>query len=345
MSSSLCKTSVFKAYQDVINDVISNAREYFIEDGVDEAVLQELKQTWQTKLAATKAVEEHKEPEKVVGSNNKIIKQDYSNGTTYNKTQQQVVQQMQLQQQQHFQQQQQMLNNKQVVGQVAPNNHMPQGQLGQAFPEWRRVPIQLTIPAAPGTGDANRILSIDVPEVFLQGHHLKSILTGQVISTTMGLPLMAACSFLQDHVNAAFLNHQQSFFEMNNHQILQTELTSDDKIQRLHEIPQRDGPADSSDEDDDKSDDVSEDGEDDKENDEIEEDGAAGAEEEPLNSGDDVSDADGTEESFETENVIVCQYDKITRSRNRWKFHLKDGIMNLNGEDFVFQKANGDAEW
>lgn len=58
----------FKAYQDVINDVISNAREHFIEDGVDEAVLQELKQTWQTKLSATKAVEEHKEPEKVVGN-------------------------------------------------------------------------------------------------------------------------------------------------------------------------------------------------------------------------------------------------------------------------------------
>lgn len=42
--------------------------------------------------------------------------------------------------------------------------------------------------------------------------------------------------------------------------------------------------------------------------------------------------------------VKVC-YFQITRSRNRWKFHLKDGIMNLNGEDFVFQKANGDAEW
>lgn len=38
-------------------------------------------------------------------------------------------------------------------------------------------------------------------------------------------------------------------------------------------------------------------------------------------------------------------YLKITRSRNKWKFYLKDGIMNVEGEDFVFQKANGDAEW
>ena len=26
---------------------------------------------------------------------------------------------------------------------------------------------------------------------------------------------------------------------------------------------------------------------------------------------------------FETDNVVVCQYDKITRARNKWKFHLK----------------------
>ncbi|CAG2180255.1 unnamed protein product, partial [Oppiella nova] len=69
-----------------------------------------------------------------------------------------------------------------------------------------------------------------------------------------------------------------------------------------------------------------------------------GEDEEPLNSEDDVSDEDPTE-LFETDNVVVCQYDKITRSRNKWKFHLKDGIMNLQGKDYVFQKAVGDAEW
>jgi len=31
---------------------------------------------------------------------------------------------------------------------------------------------------------------------------------------------------------------------------------------------------------------------------------------EPLNSGDDVSDED-TAEQFDTENVVVCQYDKV----------------------------------
>ena len=70
----------------------------------------------------------------------------------------------------------------------------------------------------------------------------------------------------------------------------------------------------------------------------------AANEEDPLNSGDDVSEIDN-DDLFDTDNVVVCQYDKITRSRNKWKFYLKDGIMNLSGKDFVFQKCTGEAEW
>merc|ERR1712029_1021260 len=75
-------------------------------------------------------------------------------------------------------------------------------------------------------------------------------------------------------------------------------------------MPQVDGPADSSD--DDGVDDDDDDGEDDE-----------GVEEEPLGSEDDISDEDASD-LFDTENVVVCQYDKITRARNKWKFHLKD---------------------
>ncbi|THD27405.1 Transcription initiation factor TFIIA large subunit [Fasciola hepatica] len=67
-------------------------------------------------------------------------------------------------------------------------------------------------------------------------------------------------------------------------------------------------------------------------------------EEEPLNSGDNVSDEE-PEVLFESDNVVVCQYDKIHHSRNRWRLHLKDGIMAINGRDLVFQKAIGEAEW
>ncbi|XP_060895537.1 TFIIA-alpha and beta-like factor isoform X1 [Labrus mixtus] len=67
-------------------------------------------------------------------------------------------------------------------------------------------------------------------------------------------------------------------------------------------------------------------------------------EEDPLNSGDDVMEQD-IPDLFDTDNVIVCQYDKIHRSKNRWKFHLKDGVMCYGGRDYVFSKAVGEAEW
>lgn len=119
------------------------------------------------------------------------------------------------------------------------------------------------------------------------------------------------------------------------------------KTKKMKKLPQVDGPADSSDEDDGVDDD--EDGDDDDDDDDSDinpdgEDDDEGVEEEPLGSEDDISDEDASD-LFETDNVVVCQYDKITRARNKWKFHLKDGIMNLNGKDYVFQRAHGDAEW
>ncbi|KAM8947721.1 TFIIA-alpha and beta-like factor [Pelodytes ibericus] len=67
-------------------------------------------------------------------------------------------------------------------------------------------------------------------------------------------------------------------------------------------------------------------------------------EEDPLNSGDDVSEQE-VPDLFDTDNVIVCQYDKIHRSKNKWKFYLKDGVMSFGGKDYVFSKAIGEAEW
>ncbi|XP_077138565.1 TFIIA-alpha and beta-like factor isoform X2 [Ranitomeya variabilis] len=45
-------------------------------------------------------------------------------------------------------------------------------------------------------------------------------------------------------------------------------------------------------------------------------------EEDPLNSGDDIH-----------------------RSKNKWKFYLKDGVMCFGGKDYIFSKAIGEAEW
>lgn len=51
-----------KLYTTVIEDVIAGVRESFLDEGVDEQVLQELKQIWQTKLMSSKAVEVNPDP-------------------------------------------------------------------------------------------------------------------------------------------------------------------------------------------------------------------------------------------------------------------------------------------
>lgn len=44
-------------------------------------------------------------------------------------------------------------------------------------------------------------------------------------------------------------------------------------------------------------------------------------------------------------NVVVAQFEKVTRTKNRWKCSLKDGVMHLNGRDFLFHRATGEMEF
>lgn len=74
-----------------------------------------------------------------------------------------------------------------------------------------------------------------------------------------------------------------------------------------------------------------------------------------LDDSDDEEDNDGDENGeFEggdstgndiEQNIMLCLYERVQRVRNRWKCSLKDGLMNINGKDYVFQKATGDSEW
>ena len=45
------------------------------------------------------------------------------------------------------------------------------------------------------------------------------------------------------------------------------------------------------------------------------------------------------------ENLVLCLYDKVTRTKARWKCSLKDGIATINHRDYTFQKAQVEAEW
>ncbi|KAH8682168.1 transcription factor IIA, alpha/beta subunit [Xylariales sp. PMI_506] len=68
---------------------------------------------------------------------------------------------------------------------------------------------------------------------------------------------------------------------------------------------------------------------------------------EAINSELDDSD-DNLDEDDEDEDggqIMLCMYDKVQRVKNKWKCVLKDGVLSVNGKDYVFHKASGEYEW
>ncbi|KAG8883526.1 hypothetical protein FRB98_003087 [Tulasnella sp. 332] len=43
--------------------------------------------------------------------------------------------------------------------------------------------------------------------------------------------------------------------------------------------------------------------------------------------------------------IVYCTYDKVQRVKNKWKCVLKDGIVSVNGKDYLFSKCSGEFEW
>jgi transcription initiation factor TFIIA large subunit len=62
-----------------------------------------------------------------------------------------------------------------------------------------------------------------------------------------------------------------------------------------------------------------------------------------LNSDDDLSDEEG--DIPQTNHIVLSQFEKVTRTKNKWKCALKCGIMHLNGQDYVFNRASGEFDW
>ncbi|XP_048734329.1 transcription initiation factor IIA subunit 1-like [Ostrea edulis] len=293
-----------RLYKTVVEDVISNVREAFLDEGVDEQVLQELKQLWENKLQQSRALDSGPEPSEqvMIPSTIQYIPQPVQSAPA----------------------KQQFIGASGVVTQNMP------------------VPVQIASQdisqpaAAAHMALPQGVFQQQLQALASQGLTLQPTGNGQFI--IQALPQQAA--------------HGQ---QIGGHQLQQVTISQasiptmiqqpqpQQQQQKTHQVLQLDGAGDSSsseDEDFDDDDDDNENDDDVKEEDNDEQ----GEEEEPLNSDDDVSDDDPSD-LFDTDNVVVCQYDKINRNKNKWKFHLKDGIMNLNGKDFVFQKATGDAEW
>ncbi|THG13616.1 hypothetical protein TEA_024052 [Camellia sinensis var. sinensis] len=68
---------------------------------------------------------------------------------------------------------------------------------------------------------------------------------------------------------------------------------------------------------------------------------------EPLNENDDDDDLDDVDqgEELNTHHLVLAQFDKVTRTKSRWKCTLKDGIMHINNKDILFNKATGEFDF
>ncbi|KAI8628897.1 transcription factor IIA, alpha/beta subunit [Xylariaceae sp. FL1651] len=81
--------------------------------------------------------------------------------------------------------------------------------------------------------------------------------------------------------------------------------------------------------------------------DDVKDEGDSPDDEDAINSDLDDPD-DNIEENDEDDDagqIMLCMYDKVQRVKNKWKCVLKDGVLNVNGRDYVFHKATGEYEW
>nr|XP_002131438.1 TFIIA-alpha and beta-like factor isoform X1 [Ciona intestinalis] len=325
------QNSVAKLYQTVIEDVINNIREAFLDDGVDEHVLQELKQTWEQKLAQSKAVENSSNELRHAQSVMPLYV--YANSMQGDKSQQPLVyhtmtaagQQAAMSLPNSVLYQRQQHPNQQVYAPYQPGTSTNQQSTSGGGKQHPSVIIQ-----ADGAND-QRITQVD-------GANDQRITQVDGANDQRITQVEEANDQRITQVDGANDQRITQVDEANDQRITQVDGANDQRITQVdgandQRITQVDGAnADSSSEEDDDDDE-----------DEVEEEEEA-VDEEPLCSADDGSDDDPVE-LFDTDNVVVCQYDKIHRAKCRWKFNLKVGIMNLNGKDLVFQKATGEAEW
>ncbi|XP_069049112.1 transcription initiation factor IIA subunit 1 isoform X3 [Lepisosteus oculatus] len=359
MASSANSNPVPKLYRSVIEDVINDVRELFLDEGVDEQVLMELRTLWESKLMQSKAVEGfHTEEQQILQAQQQQQQQQQQS------QQPQVIipPAQQAPQQQVIVQDSKLLQHMNATGMSAAATAATLALPTGVSPYQQLITNQGQILQVVRAPNGAQYLIQPQQQVVLQQQVLPQMQPSGVQAPVIQQVLTPLPGGIPQQTGV-IIQPQQIVIAGNkvpqNAQVMQAAPMAAPAGQSTAQVPpqqqqqqqqpaqppmmlQVDGAGDtSSEEDEEEEDEYDEDEEEDKDKDGGED---GQVEEEPLNSGDDVSDEEG-QELFDTENVVVCQYDKIHRSKNKWKFHLKDGIMNLNGRDYVFSKAIGDAEW
>ncbi|EFP83084.1 uncharacterized protein PGTG_09037 [Puccinia graminis f. sp. tritici CRL 75-36-700-3] len=61
--------------------------------------------------------------------------------------------------------------------------------------------------------------------------------------------------------------------------------------------------------------------------------------------GEDAENGGGGPSNNNPGDLVIALYDKVQRVKNKWKITLKDGIVSVQGKDYLFHKCNGEFEW
>ncbi|RMC00678.1 hypothetical protein DUI87_23296 [Hirundo rustica rustica] len=343
MASSTNTNPVPKLYRSVIEDVINDVREVFLDEGVDEQVLMELKTLWENKLMQSKAVDGfHSEEQQLLlqvqQQQQQQQQQQHHHHHHHTPQPQQTVQQQSQPQQVLIPASQQAAQQQVIVPDSKLIPHMnASGMSAAATAATLALPAGVT-PVQQILTNSGQILQVvrtangaqyiiqPQQPVVLQQQVIPQMQPGGVQAPVIQQVLAPLPGGISPQTGV-IIQPQQILFTGNKTQVIPTTVaaptpaqaqipaTGQQQPQQQQAQPQAplvlqvDGTGDtSSEEEDDEEEEYDDDEEEEKEKDGGED---GQVEEEPLNSEDDVSDEEG-QELFDTENVVVCQYDKAS---------------------------------
>ena len=189
--------SAANLYHSVINDVITSVRDSFLDESVDENVLQELKTLWENKLTASKTIDPPARSSEAL-LDARMASARMANATLGTSGGGTVRSQQ---------------PNAGATASAANTGQANQTQQLVITDPNRLVPVQITIPAQPGNPNSQpRALTVQVPAHALQQQGPTSALLQQVltqaITTALNLPQDSAERHLQSQINNAFSNQR-----------------------------------------------------------------------------------------------------------------------------------------
>uniref|UniRef100_A0A3B5B2M6 General transcription factor IIA subunit 1 like n=1 Tax=Stegastes partitus TaxID=144197 RepID=A0A3B5B2M6_9TELE len=311
-----------KLYLSIIDDVIDSMRELFLDEGLEDRVLDDLRHLWESKMMQSKAMEDFRKNN--INSSNFVLQLPAS----YNENDRELT----------------TLATFSLPAALAYPVQIPAGVTLQTASQLYKVNVPVVVTQAPASQQPVSHLAQKATERREAPASQPAAVQPHPILPHEAEPSSVPASSVTQPKTSLAPSQESCLPQLPPEpegMLAETE-PSPQNYSDLSDIVQLDGPADNSDLE--EGDEVPL-----EENDFL---GIINAEaikalqegNDPLNSGDDVIEQD-IPDLFDTDNVIVCQYDKIHRSKNRWKFHLKDGVMCYGGRDYVFSKAVGEAEW